>query len=73
MTLTTNEENILKKTIEVQTARAKWNALSSAYQTAVQEATNAKIATLTTERAAMDTQYSTIQTKEAELKSLTTA
>lgn len=71
MTLTTDEENILKKTVELQKERAKWSALHEAYQIEVRAATQAKIDTLTTEVAAMDTQYAKVQTKEAEIKAIT--
>ena len=71
MTLTNEEETILKKIVEIAIVRAKWDASNKAYQTAIRTAAEIKESTLTAEITAMNNLYTTLQLKETELKTLT--
>jgi len=73
MALTAREEEILRKMVEVEQARAVWNASSLAYQNAIRIATDETKATLSADAVAMEAQYADLQAKEAELKALATA
>lgn len=70
MTFTKQEEDILKKMIEIQQKREEWNAMSADFQTQMRVVADAKRAELKTLTDSMTSKFSELQTAEAELKAL---
>lgn len=70
MALTTEEENVLKKIIEINTKRAEWTALNQAYAVQINQAKEAKEAELVSDKQAILSKYSEIKAAEEELNSL---
>ena len=71
MTFTKQEEDILKKMVEIQKLREEWNLMSADFSSQIRAVESAKRAELKSLTDAMAAKYSEVQTKETELKALT--
>ena len=70
MALTKQEEDILKKMIEIQQKREEWNAISANFASQIRAVEQAKRTELKSLTDAMSVKYAEIQTAETELKQL---